>query len=252
MKHYTTKYNKKLLTIQHYEKYPQMLPWIGADYDNWNHKKVLVIGESHFLPPKSKIHKSPTKWYNGNISNLNDDEDIEKNERAWTNTVGCIKDARNQIYDSKSQWIYKNIELALIKTRFTFNITEHMFRYIAYYNYFQRPANNKGESINHTAEDTEIAALVFMDLIKIIKPEIVCFTSDLAWKACLKSNSLVMDEANWVAHNNENTIVADVFPHPTCAWWNRKAYYLHGRGKKLTGQSKFINFLKYYEAFGDK
>jgi len=249
MEHYTSKYNKKLKSIQHFEKYPQMMPWIGADYDNPNHKRVLVIGESHFLPLKSKIHKSPTKWYNGNISNLNDDEDIEKNERAWTYTVGCIKDTRNQIYDSKSHTIYKNIELALIKTDFYFNSKEHMFRYIAYYNYFQRPANNKGDSINYTTVDSKIAASVFSDILKIIKPELVCFTSKLAWNSCLESNSLQIDESNYTAHNNENTLIADVFPHPSCAWWNKKAYYLHGKGKKLTGQMKFIKFLKYYDAF---
>ena len=71
-------------------------------------------------------------------------------------------------------------------------------------------------------------------------------------KELLIFKSYLIDEVNNVAHDNENTLIADVFPHPTCQWWNKKAYYLYGKGKKLTGQTKFIKFLKSNNAFSNK
>jgi hypothetical protein len=41
------RYYKKLLAIPHYQKHPQMRPFVGKKFGN--KKKLLIIAESHFL-----------------------------------------------------------------------------------------------------------------------------------------------------------------------------------------------------------
>jgi hypothetical protein len=56
-----------------YKRIPQMLPWVGKEYDGTGHKKILFIGESHYMPNIEE--KTFKDWYNDTFEwDLNDDE----------------------------------------------------------------------------------------------------------------------------------------------------------------------------------
>ena len=38
----------------HLRRFPCMHPWIGSRYRDERHKRLLVIGESHYLPPPTR------------------------------------------------------------------------------------------------------------------------------------------------------------------------------------------------------
>jgi ribosome-associated toxin RatA of RatAB toxin-antitoxin module len=168
--HHTFKYNRDFKTIPHYRNYPQMIPWVGKEYGLNRNKRILVVGESHYLPEKSVIHMKSRTWYSSNEEKLNEDE------KEWTFTVGIIS---GQFYEHRSHWIFKNIEEAIRDTGFNPKMNEHMFRHIAYYNYFQRPAI-EGLSLVPDDIDLRNSAEVFWSIIRIIKPGYICFVSKLA------------------------------------------------------------------------
>ncbi|MBP5286483.1 MAG: hypothetical protein J6Z08_01130 [Elusimicrobiales bacterium] len=47
-------FNSKLLEIEHFKHYPQMIPFVGKNYKETG---LLVIAESHYLPPDNEAHK---------------------------------------------------------------------------------------------------------------------------------------------------------------------------------------------------
>lgn len=81
---YTKFYDESLLEIGgdeqpdgsfsngNFTHFKQMLPWIGIDYDKGTFKKLILIGESHYLPnnanealfnPRNWYHEDHTDWY---------------------------------------------------------------------------------------------------------------------------------------------------------------------------------------------
>ena len=79
-----TDFDTSLKQIPHYQAYPAMLPFVGEEYISEQHKKVLVIGESHYLPKESTVHHDAEAWYAGSQESLND------KEVAWINTCELI------------------------------------------------------------------------------------------------------------------------------------------------------------------
>ena len=69
-------------------RFPEMKPFIGTDYERTKEKgcALLVIGESHYLPDSSTIHKDGNAWYATNDSLLT------QTEKDWINTSKLIKD----------------------------------------------------------------------------------------------------------------------------------------------------------------
>jgi hypothetical protein len=63
------KYDNEFMNIDFYKKYPQMLPWVGSEYDL---TKILIIGESSYLCEKSSIHKDPKGWYSSSLNELDE------------------------------------------------------------------------------------------------------------------------------------------------------------------------------------
>ena len=67
MSSFTTRYDEQLQTLVHYQNYPEMLPFIGTNYDS-HEKKLLIIGESHYLPKDTLV--DVMKWYEMDSSML--------------------------------------------------------------------------------------------------------------------------------------------------------------------------------------
>lgn len=49
---------------EHFKRFPCLTPWVGSSYQSPNHKKLLIIAESHYLPKGSTIHHDAARWYN--------------------------------------------------------------------------------------------------------------------------------------------------------------------------------------------
>lgn len=202
-------------TIGHYQKFPCMIPWIGENYTSSLHKRLLVVGESHYLPEDSKIHKNPEAWY------LGSQNDLCNEEVKWISTEGIIKKNKpNNFSKRKSHVIYKNIGKAINSCSFKYPLPSDIFDHIAYYNYFQRPAESSGDSIKVSRIDKEVAEQVLTKLITLLEPEIVIFTSKLS--------------ANFGYSNViDKKINAAITPHPSCSWWNRSSKKYNGKGSDV-------------------
>lgn len=227
-KNYTTRYNSNFLKIDRYKVMRQMIPFVGAEYNSIKHKKILIIGESHYFPPESKIHLNAEKWYKITYSQINEEEE------CWTSTANIVKDRRDGGENKPGHKIYEIIGKAIDASRpKQTNEGYNMSKYYAYYNYFQRPAID-GDSLEVEPIDSKKATEVFRKVINVLKPDIVCVVSSKVWYN--------MEEKD---KQSTSKMEIDFFPHPACIWWNRKSnnYKLNGKGKPLTGREKFIKYL---------
>jgi len=210
--------------INHYSKHKQMIPFVGKYWGQY--KKLLIIGESHYLPKESD--KGMIKnWYKLTSEQLSEDE------YWWTATAELLDIAgKNQVYKSKGHLIWKNIELAMIESGFNLKEKSNMFQYVSYMNFFQKPAQNTGDSIIYNDEDVIFANTILKDVCSIIKPEYIFFVSSKAYS---------------VSESIDNTTIGHSC-HPSCRWWNMKSksYSFATTKKPLTGKESFIKFLQKY------
>lgn len=225
---FTTDFDDKLIEINIYKKHSQLLPLIGNNYLNQK-KKVIFIGESHYLPHASQIHENSETWYNSNVSQLN------LCEKEWTNTRHNAGSGVNQKYQSKAFRIYQNIEKSIINIGFTPQLMDNMFRYCCFYNYFQRPAKT-GMSLNNDMNDDEVAINTFNSLVEILKFDFAFFVSRKAY------HSFRANEKCGLYFNLHNTFS---LPHPGSIWWNRKSRrYLNQNYEPMTGKENFQMLLR--------
>ena len=108
MQNYTNQFDTELKSIVHYQNYPCLLPFIGQEYEEQS-KRLLLIGESHYLPEDTNVDLS--QWYSLDEDSLSE-EDLE-----YVDTRGVLNYAINKNYPAKGHSIYKNIEDAFIELR---------------------------------------------------------------------------------------------------------------------------------------
>lgn len=221
-------YDVQLQKIEHYQKHPQMIPFIGCNYGK--KKKLLIVGESHFC------HEGTDKnivenWYNINSSNLNQDL------VDFTSTSVILNYNINEDRFYGSHKIYYQIYSAIKETGFVLeNLPDkYSLTYISYMNFFQRPALQTGDSIKTNKKDIEIAISVFNDVRKIIQPDYIFFVSKLAYNNCF------VNDKNDFGHSC----------HPCCSWWNRKCskYTKPKEQNSITGKESFKYFIKANKIF---
>lgn len=237
MEYFTRMYDDQLLNIGSYEEngesekgfytyFPQMLPWIGEKYGSNFCKKLLLIGESHYLPNDADedLYNSDV-WYNEEHTDYyGEDSDVF----AYTNTreiinAGSWASKAHSIYREPNKLIGK-----LLKSKFPDIESGNFLSHIAYYNYFLRPART-GKSLRQiiNSTDEKIAADSFTELRGIIKPDAVFFLSKFAFENFRKNSPIKIE------------IPIDYAPHPASSWWNRVSSNSNG----LTGKEKFEKFL---------
>ncbi len=213
----TTIFNEKLLEFWRYKDHPQMMPFIGKYWGQY--KKLLVIGESHYLAPGGAEFSKD--WYDLPI------ECLEADDIEWTNTAKIIDETQ---YKSGSHSIYRNIDYAIRETGF--KPDESVFCYVAYMNFFQRPAEETHESINASNEDIEIANETLKYVCDIIEPEYLFFISRKA-HTCLDKTMCATGQIGCSAH-------------PASSWWNRE----NSEDSWRTGKQAFMDFIKEKKIFG--
>ena len=157
----------------HLRRFPCMQPWIGSRYRDPRHKRLLVIGESHYLPPGSTIHHDPDRWYRSRQA------DLCEEEVRWASTIGNIT---GRWY--RAHTIYRAIQDEIARILKENGVTPDAFplNHIAYCNYFLRPAPVAGGSMEGSVrqQDLDVAQEVLRCFILRHDPELVIVTSRFA------------------------------------------------------------------------
>lgn len=210
--------------IPHYKDHKTFLPHIPKYYGKKG-KRIFIIGESHYLPKEYDRQITVDTWYNNpeSVYHL-----ISENSVEWINTRGVINFYSGPAKLSRGHRIFQNLDNAFAET-FKGN---RVFENTVYFNYFQRPAEIQGGSINIQKLDSEKALENLKGLNEILKPELIIFTSSKAFKNFSQNAS---DDLRQKLPQVESV------PHPACAWWNRtsKNYGLNSDGSTSTGKQKF-------------
>lgn len=204
----THTFDLELDKISHYTNFPAMKPFIGSNYGANNSKKIMLIGESNYLPPSSTINESADHWYKSKQADLTYDE------VQW---IHC----RNLLmcdWKSAGHMLYRELELRLSES-LDCSTTKAMNN-IVFMNGFQRPAPQTGNSIRNFCReiDFKMGAETIDEVIKITNPDLVIFVSKLAWdslKHRLSTNS------------KQRTIDFTCHPGTGGRYWHKKSY-LHG------------------------
>jgi hypothetical protein len=132
-----TYFDSQLLRAEHLGLYPNFLPWVGMGYREAV-LKILLLGESHYLPSGVSYHHDADAWYSG--IQIASAEDLK-----WMTTRSIIQNGLYNEWKGPSKTIYRNLSSALKATGFS--PEEPPFVSLAYMNFFQRPAETTGDSI---------------------------------------------------------------------------------------------------------
>lgn len=209
MTHHSQEYDAAFDQLPHYHAYPRMRPFVGRLYGQHG-PKILLVAESHYLPPGSSLHLDAQRWYAGS------EKDLSVDEKPWIHTRNII-DKEGGKWTAKGHEIYRRLNRALSEAGCSDG--GNMFRYVAFMNGFQRPAIT-GKSLEVQKKDIEVATQTLNGVINIIQPECVIFVSTKAKKYLGK----------------HLTIESKGVPHPACIWWYRTSKY-------GTGKERFISLV---------
>ena len=204
-------FDNELDLIEHYQKFPVMKPFVGKNYGQNNSPKIMLIAESHYLPPTSTINQNPEIWYNSTQKNLTDKE-VE-----WINTrkilSGNWKPAGHMIFRELDIRLSESMDIS--KTGAMTNVV--------FMNGFQRPAPITGDSIKKFCKpiDCKIGAETIKKVLNILEPNLVIFVSKLSW-----------DKLRWKIPKTECEIEFNFVCHPGTGgrYWHNKNY-THGLKK---------------------
>ncbi|GAB4200463.1 MAG: hypothetical protein Fur0023_03860 [Bacteroidia bacterium] len=218
-----TKYDAQLKQIPHYQKFPQMLPFIGDNYDNicGGKVKILVLGESHYFPKESNIHTDAKKWYN-EIS----EKDLNEIEKDWIDTREIVEGE----WKSLSHLIFALINEALAQFKqFQFE-GKKSIQGIAFMNAFQRPSVEEDSIKNIHDEDNEQKDIdvqesckVLKKVIEIIQPNLVIVVSKYTWynlsncieikKDCTNHTAAKYNNGWWISEDGRDKFINTVQNH---------------------------------------
>jgi len=241
----TTEFNGKFAEFDHYKMHPQMMPFVGK---HWNAgKKLLLIGESHYINNKHfgdeyAKHKTARRWYDAPVTETPLSEKAKIDALTWTDTATIMNWALDNPGKAPGHRIYQNIYFtireAMRESGFASASRDDVFPYIAYANFFQRPADSQGDSIANTPKDNQRGNAAMRFIVDAIKPNYLFIMSSKAWDAFDKT---IFDPAN-----------TGRSPHPTNYWWNRasRKYASKCSSKEAPkGKEAFIDFLRYHKVF---
>ncbi|KYG77162.1 hypothetical protein [Roseivirga echinicomitans] len=210
---YTTQYDELLINqFDHLKRHPQLLPFIGAEWNESPHK-ALLIAESHYIPAKYNHQIGYSEWNDVEyLKSLNDGHIFN-----WTNTRANVEG----VMEKWGHSIHTNIAQS-IQNVFGYETKIKAYKEVSYYNYFQRPAEEERETIKYdlTSEDHKLAYEFYKYLVQILNPVLVIFLSKVAHDSYGKENG-------WTIEGNVKRV-----GHPTFRSWYRRAKIYEGRNSK--------------------
>ena len=138
-----------------------MEPWIGKNY---RHHRVMVMAESHYMPPGATINRDADTWYSATQADLSDCE------LSYIYTKGCVE------YRLSAEGL-RNIPR---RRNAYWQINEVIpFEQIVFANYFYRPAvYTRGiNSVGITCQDRSVADQILRWIVRVCDPKIVIVAS---------------------------------------------------------------------------
>jgi len=210
-------FTEKIVIMTLQDKYPKLRTYIGRDYFLAGGPRLLLVGESHYFPRDSKIHLDPERWYAGNWNMLN------QTEQSWISTCEIISESREKSFSEKAHSIWKRSFQVINENGPHYEDFRNVADDIAYFNFFQRPANC-GESLCVHSLDIAAAKDNWIENYKKLQPRHVVFLSMLAYS---HYNSMGLGQA-------------EVVPHPGCNWWTRRTKKYGG----LSGREKLAQIVQ--------
>lgn len=190
--------------MRFYEQYPMMEPFVGSRFRDRRQPSILLVGESHYLPPASTVHLDEGRWYAGRA------EALSPTEIAWISTAQIVRSACAGRFKNKAFSIWRNSFGTINAHGRRYANFEEVADDVAFYNFFLRPART-GVSIRVGPLDVEHANEAFAHWCRELRPALVVFLSALARRSLRPANV---------------TLPISVVPHPASQWWYRpsKAY----------------------------
>ena len=209
-----------------YSLHPELAPFIGKLYPKAP-LKVLFLGESHYLPAAYN-HKVGQEWYERSTASYG----FSAEALAWLNTAAIIRhDVIESNYKNPAHNIYRNIGKVYGEV-FAKGDYPQALEYIAFGNYFLRPAEVCGESIIINGWNEEVRSFQQLAALeKQLQPALIVFVSKKAYESFVR-----------VAQTQGATALLSKVksvPHPNSAWWNRAIAQYEGR----TGKEELKNIL---------
>jgi hypothetical protein len=201
------------------QSYPTMTPFVGNRFADAVGPRILLVGESHYLPDGSTQHLDPGTWYSGSAASLNAEE------VHWISTARIVREACNDRFKNRAHWIWKHAFQAINEAGPGYEDYVQVAEDLAFCNFFQRPAL-KGESLDPAGQDVAVANAALEDTVRALNPNAVAFVSRRAWWNFGAQTSMPVP------------VVAT--SHPTCAHWNRSCKMYAGR----TGRQVLVDFVR--------
>ena len=202
----------------HLKRFACMQPWIGSHYRDERHKRLLVVGQSHYLPSDSVIHHDPERWYGSSQDHLTD------REVTWASTGGKVTGTWHPAHR-----IYRKIQAEIARMLHTRGVTPDAFvlNHVAYCNYFLRPPQ-QGRNMQDSVclRDLDVAKEVLTWFVRRYRPELVVVISRFAER--------YVDEIL-----RKYDIPCAATPHPGSHWWNHMCASYGG----VRGGDLFTGFL---------
>lgn len=226
------------------------MPFIEDGYEK---SKLLIVGESHYLGQtrKNRIYDLDYfryNWWNGNCDKLNNDYEGYYNTRNVVSNYLNGERHRGHIIFTNIVKSYSRVILNEKVKNISYKDSQK-FNDLAFMNFFQMPSLFYGEkfwdSLSYSAKSSndmqlaydiwdkavQVSSEVLDDVIDILKPKLVFFTSISAFKAYSSSNSKY----------SNNKIVVKV-PHPGCPWWNKPSSKSGGKSGKEIFEEYLLNY----------
>lgn len=222
---YNLAFDDKLMAINHYTKHQQMLPYVGEQYAD---QRVLIISESHYVPEDFKSDLS--NWYE------QPSDKLIKEMEGNTNT----RDVIDNFFNKKGHRLFSNLNTALKQSEKGIDLSG-----IAWYNFYQKPAQHKKEFANPDDRDIKEAIEVFEGVIKALEPKLIVFVSKNSF-GCLQRGEGGKEDRKWNESLNCHQFKNHEVPicavdHPNSPWWN------NGYGKEnKTGKQRFKGIIRKY------
>lgn len=207
-------------------RFPMMRPYVGCPDCPSDSPRILLVGESHYLPPESTVHLDAASWYASSA------RDLTAEERDWMDTATIYAKAMAENFANKAHSIWGNSLWALNHYGPAYPDYREAAAHVVTCNFFLRPAV-EGESLEVEDLDVHYANLRFQSLLNELRPTAVVFLSRLAF-----THLTVPIPVPHLA-----------VPHPGSPWWNRaSAKYENRIGREYFGQ--FIAQLPWCSSMG--
>lgn len=205
-------YEAALGQIPFYRERPFLKPFVGKRYESAAHRKLLVVGESHYAPEGETFHRNVEGWYDGST----------KVTEAMPLYWNCF--TRRTFADFKAGRFSKAIlgELGALCG------AENPAEEVAFCNYFLRPAENRKSFREICTElDRKMSAENFarVRVLAALSPDVVCFASKEAIVCAEEDFPKFCGRKLW--DDNGHIFYVN---HPASSWWNKatRPDYFHG------------------------